>query len=188
MRKILIGFLGCFIFFAILGCQAPELKNFSVNTFQNGPRVGVNVSDIQIKSETTKYDRLPHIENKMPITPEKALKDWIRNRFYAGNPSTSTIAVVTVQKAYMTQTDDPQETWYVYNNVNYRLTYALSVDFMKDGDVIHHQNLEGFETVSIPKRSSLAEKEAAWQKMMNAMIQKVDNQVFSKIPSEFKAR
>lgn len=175
------------ISFIIMGCEAPQIKPFTLDLCQNKPKVVLHVGDVTVHSDLTKYDRLPHIESKMPIPPEKALSDWAQNRFYAANMSSPVTAVVTIQEAYMIQTVEPQN-WYTLDNITYKLTYALSLDFKKEGQTVHHQDLKGWESVSIPKRSSLIEKEAAWQKMMNAMIQKIDHQIISGIPTEFKAK
>lgn len=173
--------------FLLQGCEAPRLNPFSVNTYQEERPISLSVNAVKIESDVKKFDRLPHLEDKMPIPPEEALRRWGQNRFSAVGYSSPIEAVVTIQKAYMTQTEENSDNWFVYNNVNYKLTYALILQFKQDDKILYTQDVDGWESSSLPWRSSLAEKEEAWQKMMNAMIEKVNNKIVKGIPSRFLA-
>lgn len=171
----------------LIGCEAPRLTPFSVNIYQNENPIALSVGDVQVKSEVKKFDRLPHIEEKMPLTPEDALYRWAKNRFYGINMSSPIDAVITIQKAYMTQTDEQSDNWYMFDNVKYRLTYTLTLQFKEGEKVLYTQNVDGWESSSLPQRSSLADKEETWQKMMNAMIRKVNDKVINGLPTRFRA-
>lgn len=170
----------------ITGCEAPRLSPFLLNTYQNEKPITLSVGDVQIQSEVKKFDRQPHIEDKMPITPEDALKNWAKHRFYGINMSSPINAVITIQKAYMTQADEKNDSWYVFDNVNYRLTYMLTLQIVEGQKVLYTQNVNGWESSSLPKHSSLADKEKTWQRMMNAMIQKVNNKIVNDLPRHFQ--
>ncbi len=166
-------------------CEAPHLSSFEVNTFQNQSPVTLNVGAIEVVSEVQQFDRLPYINEKMPVTPEDALRSYVDNRFYAIDMSSPVTAVVTIQKAYMTQKDEDGENWYTLDNIAYKLSYALTLEY-KDGDeVLYTQKVDGWESSSLPQRSSLADKEAVWQKMMNTMLQKTDRQLNGTLPERF---
>lgn len=186
MKRSKIWILGLGLFL-LSGCEAPQLNPFSVHTYQEERPISLAVGDVQIVSEVKKFDRLPHLEDKMPITPEDALRQWGQNRLYGVNMSSPVDAVITIQKAYMTQSDEKNENWFVYDNVTYTLTYALVLQFKQGDRVLYTQDVDGWESSSLPRRSSLAEKEEAWQKMMNAMIKKVNNKIVNGIPAQFKA-
>ncbi len=181
--KRVITFLFMLIF--LTACQAPELKIFSLNTYQAETPIALNVKKIDVISTVERFDRLPHIEDDMPVSPETALKKWALNRFYASQNKKVDIAQFTIEKAYMTKKEDKSENWYTFDNEAYKLTYFVRVDFIKNGRVIYTQDVGGFESSSLPVRSSLADKEAVFEKMMNQMIKKVNNQILSQMPNEF---
>ena len=166
-------------------CAAPQFKSVQVNTYKEEKKIGVNVSTVDLSSTVEQFDRLPHIEDEMPITPENALKKWVLNRFYASNPTSKVHLNVVIEKAYLTKTDDKMPQWYIFDNEKYMLTYALKFVFKKENQVLYTYYIEGYETSSLPKRSSISSKEAVFEKMLNAMIYKVDEEALDKLPKKF---
>lgn len=177
----------CFLLF-LNACQAPALKRFSVYTYAEEKPIVLNVSDVVLQSEIQRYDRLPHIEEKLPISPEDALKEWADNRFYAADKLSSAQAVITIKQAYMTQKEEKGPNWYTFDNDAYRLTYEVQMAFVDNGKVLYQHSVNGWESSSLPQRSSLSDKEAAWQKMLNAMVRKVNQQLTESVPAVFKVR
>ena len=57
--------------------------------------------------------------------------------------------------------------------------------FKKENHVLYTYYIEGYETSSLPKRSSIASKEAVFEKMLNAMIYKVDEEALKQLPKRF---
>ncbi len=179
-------FVAAALFLGLTACVAPTLKPFTINTFQDETPVALNVREITVESHLTKYDRLPHIESKMPVTPEQALTRWAQNRFVTANSNAPTKMVVNITDAYMTQSKQESGSWYTFDNVRYRLTYQVDVQFKRADKVVYTQNVTGWETHSLPQKSSLADKEDAWQTMLNAMVAKVNNKIITDMPSVYK--
>ena len=169
-------------------CQAPQLSRFTIDTMADTRPIVLKVNDVQIKSEIMKYDRLPHIEEKLPISPEDALTKWADHRFYGADKLAHTTAVITIHNAYMTQQDDKGKNWYTLDNDAYKLTYEVNMAFMQNDNILYQHTVTGWESSSLPQRSSMADKEAVWQKMMNAMIHKVNKQLTEAVPDVFKIR
>ncbi len=174
--------------FCLLGCTAPKLHQFSVDTFQNQIPVQVKVKEIVVSNHIEHFDKLPHIENEMPITPKNVLEDWAKNRFYQANVVKADTMHIVIEKAYMTKKDEKSDNWYTFDNENYRLTYAVKVDFLSNKKVIYTLDVGGFESSSLPKRSSLSEKEKTFEKMMNQMVQKVNHQILLQIPPQMMVK
>lgn len=181
MKKI----IWCCICMLMTACQIQIAPPFHVDDYKNHPAIALNVSDISVQSLVSVYHQLPHIETTMPITPQQAMIAWMENRFYADDPFSLVTAEWVIRDAYMTQTLKPSPDWYVLDNVLYKLTYSLDLVFKKEGYIIHTQSVNGWETRSIPVKSSLRAKEQAWQDMMNSMIHKINNQIVPQIPIEF---
>lgn len=184
MKKIL-GFIGgCLI---LAGCSATPLHQFKVMDYAGEPKINLAVSEIEVESKAPHYDKMPHIEYKMPVSPEAALIRWANNRFNGISMSSPVVLKVIIREASMTQMNKPNESWYTLDNVSYRLKYSVSFVYMKNGQVLNEQTINGWEQSDIPQKSTLSEKEKTWQKMLNAMIEKVNDKVERDIPSEFKA-
>ncbi len=174
------------VLIGLTACVAPSLKPFEINTFQNETPVLVNVSAVSVQSHITQYDRLPHIENKMPVTPGQALTRWAENRFAATNPSAPTRMIVNITDAYMTETKQESGSWYQLDNVRYRLTYQVDIEFKRADKIVYAQNVTGWEMQALPQKSSLADKEEVWQTLLNAMVTKVNNKVLADMPAAYK--
>ena len=184
MKRFVLGLVA---YLMVAGCEAPQFKEFTLNTYQNEQPVAVNVKEISISSEVIHYDRLPHIEDEMIISPEQALKEWAQNRFYAVSSARADKMHIIIEQAYMTQTDEQSENWYTLDNVAYKLTYALKINFYQKDKVVYTQTVKGFESSSLPQKSSMADKEQVFENMMNQMIKKVNQQVFVQMPKEMMA-
>ena len=50
---------------------APKMKDYT-----QVPLLELPVERVNIISNVGQMERLPHVENLMPLTPEKALKNW----------------------------------------------------------------------------------------------------------------
>lgn len=174
-----------FLLFLCCACVGPTFKSVQVNTYEEERKISVNVSTIDVISKVQWFDRLPHIENEMPITPENTLKKWLQNRFYAVNGYSDLKMLVFIEKAYLTQKDEKTPHWYMFDNVKYTLTYDLKFVFKKGDKVVYTHQIGGYETSSLPKRSSLSAKEAVFEKMLNAMVYKVDERIRQQLPEKF---
>lgn len=166
------------------GCITAIPNPFAVEDFSNAKPIELKVADIDISSDVLTFHRLPHIENKMPVTPSEALTNWAKNRFVAADKASDTVVDFTVRQAYMLQTDKPSDKWYILDNVSYRLEYTADFVFKRNGMVVNAQSVTGWEQQSLPKKSSLSAKEEAWEKMLNNMVKKVNNQMTSQIPAD----
>ena len=173
------------LLFLCCACVAPQFKSVQVNTYKEEKKIAVNVSTVDLTSIVETFDRLPHIEDEMPITPENALKKWVLNRFYARDEASKVRLNVIIEKAYLTKEEDKMPQWYIFDNEKYTLTYALKFVFKKENQVLYTYYIEGYETSSLPKRSSIASKEAVFEKMLNAMIYKVDEEALEQLPKRF---
>lgn len=182
MRFFVSLFLGLFL----ISCQAPTLHSFRVNTMQDVLPVAVHVQNVRIDSETMHYNRKPHIEYTLPVSPEEALTEWAEHRFEAVNMTSPVTLVITISKADMTEQEEKGANWYTLDNYAYRLTYQVTMTFEQNGKILYQHTVDGWESSSLPQRSSIADKEAVWLKMMNAMIRKVNQQMTEAIPARFR--
>ena len=72
------------------------------------------------------------------------------------------------------------------DNIEYTLTYQLDIVYQNTEKKTENQSISGWEKQALPKRSSLADKEQTWQKMIDAMTQKVTDKIYADMPQEYK--
>ena len=168
----------CLLVFVILtACQAPQNAPFQVTDYKNSQPLFLPVGEIRIENKTIRYTELPHLETRIPVVPASALSIALNNRFAPQNSQAGTSATLIIREADLTQKTKDSDHWYILNNVEYLLTYKIDVIYARGAQVLEQQQISGWEKQALPKKSSLAQKERAWEKMINAMIQKVSQKI-----------
>lgn len=167
-------------------CQVPKVDLFSPKEYQDIQPFSVVVSAIDVQDNTTRYTDLPHIENRIPVSPVKALSMALSNRFRTVLPDSSNTLTFLIREASLTQTFKESDKWYILDNIEYLLSYQVDIIYNHIGLETERQTISGWEKQSLPKRSSLADKEQTWQKMIDAMTQKVTDKIYADMPQDYK--
>lgn len=168
------------------GCLVPKIDLFSVKDYQDVQPFSVALSAIDVQDNTIRYKDLPHIETRIPTTPAKALSTALSNRFHAVFPGSSNTLTFIIREASLTQTLQESDKWYILDNIEYLLSYHIDIVYSHIGVETEHQSISGWEKQALPKRSSLADKEQTWQKMIDAMTQKVTDKIYADMPQDYK--
>ncbi|MBQ7413019.1 MAG: hypothetical protein IJV07_01940 [Alphaproteobacteria bacterium] len=166
----------------LAACRAPLTEPFTVIDYRQEEPIYLAADVVEVSDQTIRYPDLPHLETRIPIAPAKALKEALMNRFQAARDQSGNSFSVTVQTASLTQKTQKSEHWYILDNVEYLLEYEVIVRYNRSGYPVETQQIIGWEKQALPRRSSLAEKEDAWQKMINAMIQKTVDKIQTDMP------
>ena len=161
----------------LVACQAPKNDPFQVITYQNEQPILLPVGEIKVSNQTIRYTELPHLETRIPIMPVSALSTALTNRFKAQYPQSETSVTFVIHEADLTQKTKESDHWYVLDNVEYLLTYKVDVIYARGAQILEQQQFSGWEKQALPKKSSLSQKESAWEKMINAMIQKATQKI-----------
>lgn len=175
--------IGCCI--GMGACTAPSLTAFQIRDYREEAPIVVAAGAVIVQSDVVPSSVLPHIEKRMPVTPERALSDWAEHRFRAGRPTADSALVLTIQEASMIQEEKPSGHWYMLDNVVYELQYRIEMAYHQNGRIMQTQTVSGFEKKSIPEQSSLAAKEEVWQELINEMLRKVNRKVIADMPPGF---
>ena len=179
-------FLSLLTTFFLSACQVPKVDLFKVDDYKNVQPHSVAVSAIDISDNTVRYTELPHLETRIPISPAKALSQALSNRFRVAFPGSSNAVSIQINDASLTQEFKESDKWYILDNMEYLLTYNLDIIYTHAGTETERQNISGWEKQALPKRNSIADKEQAWQKMINAMLQKVTDKIYADMPADYK--
>ena len=96
-----LGFIACMV--ALSACATPPPPQFPELTYTHLPTITLGVAKIEVVSTSKKSDAAPHIEISMPVTPEKAVRNWARDRLRASG--VSGVAKVIIENASVTETE-----------------------------------------------------------------------------------
>jgi hypothetical protein len=179
-------FLSLILTFFLFACQVPKVNLFKVDNYKDVQPYSVAVSTIDISDNTIRYTELPHLETRIPIPPAKALSQALSNRFRVAFPGSSNTMRILIHDASLTQELKESDKWYILDNMEYLLTYNLDIIYIHNGIETERQSISGWEKQALPKRNSIADKEQAWQKMINAMLQKVADKIYADMPTDYK--
>jgi hypothetical protein len=132
----------------------------------------------------------PHVEHLMPLPPHKAIATWARDRLHTTGVGTQTLRVVihdasVTEKALHTKsgvsgflTDEPEAT--------YTATVDVEVQLVNpDGSIDRRNRVTGWRAKSISEKSSLADREAAWFAMVEALMADLDSQLEAGVRENF---
>lgn len=123
-----------------------------------------------------------HVEHLMPLPPQRAIETWARDRLHTTGVGDRTLRVV-IHDASVTEevlkteggvtgffTDEPES--------RYKATVDVEVQLVTpDGRVERSNRLTGWRTKAIGEKASLADREAAWFAMVEALMTDLDAQL-----------
>lgn len=84
-------------------CSTPPPPQFPELTFTHLPQITLGVSKIEIVDNYTPPNDPKHVEDRMPVSPEQALKNWARDRLRANG--VSGVAKFIITNAAVVETD-----------------------------------------------------------------------------------
>lgn len=159
------------------GCiSAPHYSDFFLPDYTLGRDLTIQVHRIDFNSSIPYNRRFPHIENKIPVSPEQALKDFIQQRIHTHQMNPYRL-IVSIEQADLLQEKDPKPHWYQQDNIKFTLNYFIRLQIYQGNKFLSEKNIGGFEMRSIPKFSSLNKKEEAWLDMMKNMLKKINQKI-----------
>ena len=89
------------IVFAVSGCESPQAPKFPELHYTHMPKITLDVAAIEIV-DNFQPSGPAHIEDRMPVSPETALRNWAEDRLVAGG--VSGVAKFIINSAAVTET------------------------------------------------------------------------------------
>lgn len=164
------------LLFLLTGClSAPQRKNWDIPDYTLSKPLAYTVHHSTIMVATP-HEHFPHIGQTLKYPPDKVLSDFLQQRIALQADGTYDLKV-HIQEADILQQPHPTLHWWQQDNTDYTLNYKLIFDFYKGNEVIHHHSLSGFEHASIPKRTSLTDRDEVFYDMMIQMLQKINQKM-----------
>ena len=176
MKKILIA-LFCL---GLTACLPQYTDSYKIKDYTQVPMIEMPVTRVNIKSEVTGLQELPHVETMMPTTPEKALKSWALIRLRPTYQK-DLKADFIIKEASVVRSESPQPRLFTYDNYTYRLTYRVELRFYEDKEIVRQIETEGFVEESLPQRASVRDRDIMFMNMLSKMEDALDDKFVEEI-------
>ena len=161
---------------------APKMKDYS-----QVPLLELPVQRVNIISNVNGIERLPHVENLMPLTPEKVLKNWALIRIRP-NYQKKYKAEFVIEKAQMIRQEAPEKSLFVYDNYKYVLSYKVSVRILdEEQNELRNVSIEGYVSRKLPQKASVLQRDNMFAQMLYEMEEQLDKQMLIEIEQSLKA-
>ena len=178
MKKTIFGLiLAC-----VLTACVPQYSNpYKMKDYTQVPLLELPVRRVETISHVSGLERLPHVERMMPMSPEKALRNWALIRLrptYATNNK----AIFVIEEASMVREEDPKDSFFVLDNYKYKLTYRVSVVIEdEEGAVLKTVEASGFASESQPQNASERERDTLFMNLLGEMENQLDKEMGEEI-------
>ena len=170
------------LFLCLSACMAQYDKAPAMKDYTQVPLLELPVSRVSIISQANQSERLPHVENQMQMTPEKALKNWALVRLRPDYKTTDKAEFVITQ-ASMEREDAPTASFFTYNNYKYNLNYTVVLRILnKDAEPVRTIEVSGFASRELPQKASIEQRDNMFAHLLLDMEEQLD----SKFPEEIK--
>lgn len=164
MKKQMKIFL---LLFLLTGCMNAPQRAFQIDP--DTEIYNVQVGEVETISTASHYDDLPHVENKMPATPEEAILEWEQKHLKGVSSNRKKLQII-IEKAEMLKTDMPSGSFFKSDEENYTLNYKIKVQIRQDSEVIQSISVEGKGFITLAKRVALSVKEKGWAWLIQKML------------------
>ena len=160
------------------GCMNAPQSAFQIHP--DSDIYNLKAGKIEIVSMTSHFDKLPHIEDRLPVSPEQSVVEWTQKHLI---PSDNTQQLwIIIHKAEMLQTDLPTSGFFQLDEVNYTLNYQMEIQLRENNQLIQTFPVSGNGFMTMAKKASLSQKEKGWA----WLIQKMLTHLKTKIKTDLK--
>ena len=166
----------------LLSCAAPPPKQqFADITFEHLPPYKFNVARVDVVSDFKPTLEPPYVEQQFPIPPERAIRQWIRDRIQPAG--VEGVAKVVINNASVKQVELPQK-----KDLESKFTTEQTERYDAVADVtINIYGTRGFRdgyteahverTQTVPEDATLNERERIWYNMTDALMKDFNTQM-----------
>ena len=176
MKKIIVALL-CL---GLGACLPRYTDSYRVKDYTQVPMIEMPVNRVDMTSDVAGLSALPHVENIMPTTPEKALKSWALIRLRP-TYQTDMKAKFVIKEASVVRSESPQPRLFTYDNYTYRLAYKVALEIYDGKTLVREVETEGFVEDSLPQRASQRDRDVMFMDMLSKMEDTLDGKFVEEI-------
>ncbi len=155
------------IVFLLSGCMTAPQKTFQVDPDTEVFQVQAN--EVIVIPMTTHFDMLPHVENKMPTSPEEAISEWAKMHLKATSGTPQKLVIV-IEQADVLKADLPSGNLFKPDEEHYTLNYKITLHLRQEGEILKTVPVAGKGFVTVAKKAALSTKEKGWAWLIQKML------------------
>ncbi len=150
--------------------NGPEIEEIKEPRYGTEKPILLKVSRVDVISEFSPTFKRPHVEHLFPVSLEKTAKTWARDRLEAVDRSSDNVAEYIIKDASVTEDFVKSEKVFQKDSLKYKavINVVLKVSDPKKLSTAQTE-ITAYRELTIPADSSITEKEAYW----NSMVQKL---------------
>lgn len=187
MKKILALFFTLSLLVACASSDAPPAPQDM--SFKDQKPIALAVSDFQIIQDYKSPMASPNVEHLFPITPSKAVENWVKDRLTATGGQF--LARVVVRDASVKETELPYtKGWRGWFSTEEAARFDGSLSVMieivrPDGYVEAYVSAKSTQSRTVLENASASDKDRAWYDLTRALANDIDRELTKQIGANF---
>lgn len=174
---------------ALTGCAMQNPSNhFADITFEQLPKIRLDVSDVLVENDYDSSDKPPHVERRFPVAPADAAMQWARDRLQATGDHLTFRYIV--REASATETNLPKTTGLTGmlttdQSQRYEVHIRIEMQLLDGNEALGLANAEARHSVTVPEDITLNDREKAWYKLTKDTMDDLNKQLETTIHGAF---
>ena len=185
MLKRLIFFLPLWL---LCACQHPGPPAPSEPNFTRYQPIYIDVASIDLVEEYESPMQPPNVEHLIPYSPADAMKIWIKDRLRAVGSDKNLQIMIKDASVISTPLQSPDALFPSLNHINRydaKLTIEMRIYGSSDALSLANIDVTATRSVNIAEKASLAERKAAFNKMIFDLMESANAELEKNIYKYF---
>ncbi len=175
----------------LAACETPPppRPTFPDIRFTERPPMRIDAAAIDIERQFRPTLRPPNVEHLFPVSPERAMENWARDRLQATGTSRRVrvrIVDASVREVELPRTGGVRGAFTTDQAQRYDATVEMSVDIMGDrGFAERSVTAKAARSRSVPENITPNDREMAWYQLTKELMADLDLELERQIRSNF---
>ena len=164
-------------FCMLTACQTTtNQQNFPTMTFKYLPAIKLMVSDIKLISNVKLSFDAPHVAYKLPVSPEKAIIRWAKDRLsIAGNKNTAQMIIIRAEAQEVKLELDKSLVGIFKNQQSHRFETFIEARL----EILDEKNIrqafvtgKAQQSITVSEATSLSDRRKIWYNLVEKLMAK----------------
>ena len=175
----------------LAACEStpPPRPTFADIHFTERPPMRIDAAAVDIERQFRPTLRPPNVEHLFPVSPERAMENWARDRLQATGTSRRVrvrIVDASVREVELPRTGGMRGAFTTDQAQRYDATVEMSVDIMGDrGFAERSVTAKAARSRSVPENITPNDREMAWYQLTKELMADLDVELERQIRSNF---
>jgi hypothetical protein len=180
-------------FLAVAACTSPATApSFPDIRFTDAPAIRLTAATIEIDDQFQPSFQPPDVEQDFPVSPQRAMHNWVQDRLAAADPSSTNHVRITIIDASVKDVKLAPTTagltaaFTTEQSDRFDAHVAMSVDLVDGkGLVVRHARAEANLSRSIAQGTTLNDRDQVWYQLTQDITSNVGRQIQDQIIGTF---